>query len=117
MTRRSRTTAALGRAGEDAAAAYLASLGFRILERNLRGPGGEIDIVAEDGGTIVFIEVKRRDSHAFGTALGAVDARKRARIRAVAADYLQFVAPHAFARFDVLAIDGTSLRLHRDAFR
>jgi putative endonuclease len=116
VTARRRAGLAAGRAGEDAAAAYLQALGFTILERNLRGPGGEIDIVAKDGATIVFVEVKRRDSRTFGRALAAVDARKRARIRAVAADYLQFVAPEAFARFDVLAIDGPSLRLHRNAF-
>jgi putative endonuclease len=108
--------AAVGREGEDAATAYLVSLGFRILERNLRGPGGEIDIVAKDGETVVFVEVKRRRTQTFGKALGAVDARKRARIRAVAADYLQFKAPHAYARFDVLAIDGPTVRLHRNAF-
>jgi len=117
MKPRARTGAAAGRAAEDAAAAYLVGLGFRILERNLRGPGGEIDIVAKDGATIVFVEVKRRDSRTFGRALAAVDARKRARIRAVAADYLQFVAPGAFARFDVLAIDAGTVRLHRDAFQ
>ncbi len=108
--------AALGRAGEDAAAAYVASLGFHVVARNLRGPGGEIDIVARDGQTYVFIEVKTRASRAFGRALAAVDARKRARIRAVAADYLQFVAPQACARFDVLAIDGCDMCLHRGAF-
>ena len=106
----------LGVAAEERAAAYLATLGFRILKRNLRDRGGEIDIVAQDGGTIVFVEVKARDSRAFGSALGAVDARKRARIRAVANDYLQFFAPDARARFDVLTIEGDALRLHRGAF-
>ncbi len=106
----------LGDAGETAAAAFLESLGYRILVRNLRGPGGEIDIVARDGDTIVFVEVKARTSHRFGSALGAVDARKRARIRRVAADYLQFVAPQARARFDVLTYDGPEPRLHRNAF-
>lgn len=106
----------LGRSGEEAAAAYLRSLGFAILRRNLRGPGGEIDIVARDGEVVVFVEVKARGSAAFGSALGAVNARKRRRIRAVAEDYLQFFAPDAKARFDVLAIDGTSMRLHRGAF-
>ncbi len=110
------TRGALGRSGEDAAAAYIASLGFRIVARNLRGPGGEIDIVARDGETYVFIEVKTRTSRTFGGALAAVDARKRARIRAAAADFLQFVAPRAYARFDVLAIDGRRMRLHRGAF-
>jgi putative endonuclease len=105
-----------GRAGEDAAARYLRDLGFRVLVRNLRGPSGEIDIVARDGETFVFVEVKARRSRAFGSALGAVDARKRRRLRAAAADYLQFVAPDAKARFDVLTFDGTQPRLHRDAF-
>ena len=106
----------LGSAAEERAAAYLRGLGFTILRRNLRGPGGEIDIVARDGDTIVFVEVKARMSHAYGSALAAVNARKRARLRAVAADYLQYVAPDARARFDVLAVDGDTVRLHRNAF-
>jgi putative endonuclease len=105
-----------GRASEDAAARYLRDLGFQLLKRNVRGPSGEIDIVARDGETFVFIEVKARRSGTYGSALGAVDARKRRRLRAAAADYLQFVAPGAKARFDVLTFDGTRLRLHRDAF-
>jgi putative endonuclease len=106
----------LGIAAEERAAAHLAGLGFRILKRNLRGPGGEIDIVARDGDTIVFIEVKARESRAYGSALAAVDARKRARIRAVAEDYLQFFAPQARARFDVLTLEGDAIHLHRGAF-
>jgi putative endonuclease len=106
----------LGRDGEDAAADYLRSLGYTILQRNFRGPGGEIDIVAREGNVIVFVEVKTRRSRAYGSAIAAVDARKRRRIRAVAEDYLQFFAPAAKARFDVLAIDGASMRLHRGAF-
>lgn len=105
-----------GEASEAAAATYLRSLGFAILTRNLRTPDGEIDIVAREGGTLVFIEVKARASYRFGSPLGAVDRRKRARIRAVAEDYLQFVAPTAKARFDVLTVDGATLRLYRDAF-
>jgi len=107
---------ALGAIGEEAAAAYIVALGMRILRRNLRGPGGEIDIVALDGATVVFVEVKSRRSRGFGSALGAVDRRKRARIRAVAADFLQFYAPNARARFDVLAIERGALVLHRGAF-
>lgn len=107
----------VGRAGEEAAAAYLAGLGFRIERRNLRTPDGEIDIVAREGDTLVFVEVKARTSRAFGSALGAVDRRKRARIRAVAEDYLQYFPPQAKVRFDVVAIDGETIRLHRGAFR
>jgi len=106
----------LGRAAEERAAAHLTALGFRILKRNLRGPGGEIDIVARDRDTIVFVEVKARASHAYGSALGAVDARKRGRIRAVADDYLQFFAPTARARFDVVTVEGDHIVLHRGAF-
>jgi putative endonuclease len=108
--------ARLGRAGEDAACAYLESLGLRIMRRNLRGPGGEIDIVAAEGETIVFVEVKARTGRTFGSAVSAVNAAKRRRIRAVAADFLQFVAPQAKARFDVLAIDAGRMTLHRNAF-
>ncbi len=107
---------ALGAASEDLATAYLEARGYVILRRNLRGPGGEIDIVARDGSIVVFVEVKARRTRAFGSALAAVDARKRKRIRSVAADYLQFFAPGAIARFDVLAIDGDRIRLYRGAF-
>ncbi len=105
-----------GAAGEDRAAAYLESLGFHIERRNLRTPDGEIDIVAREGDTLVFVEVKARTTRAFGRALAAVDARKRARIRAVAEDYLQFLPAPTKVRFDVVAIDGATMRLHREAF-
>jgi putative endonuclease len=105
-----------GKAGEDAAAAYLESLGFRILRRNLRGPGGEIDIVAREGSTLVFVEVKARQTASFGGAIAAVDWRKRRRIRSLAADFLQFMEDKPKVRFDVLAIDGATMKLHRAAF-
>lgn len=106
----------LGRAGEAAAARYLETLGYRIVARNHRGPSGEIDIVAVEGAMLVFVEVKARSTAAFGSALGAVDAQKRRRLRAAAEDFLQFHAPHMKARFDVLAIDGSRMRLYRAAF-
>jgi putative endonuclease len=106
----------VGKAGEAAAAEHLIALGFRIERKNLRTPDGEIDIVAREGDTLVFVEVKSRTTRTFGNALGAVDARKRRRIRAVAEDYLQFFAPEAKVRFDVVTIDGGTVRLHRGAF-
>ncbi len=106
----------LAKVAEDAAAEYVASLGWRILRRNLYGTGGEIDIVALDGATVVFIEVKARETRTFGSALSAVDARKRARIRAIAADFLQVVARNARARFDVVAFENGKLRHYRNAF-
>jgi putative endonuclease len=116
MTPRRGGAQELGRQAEDAAAAYLGSLGMRVLKRNLRGPGGEIDIVALDGEIVAFIEVKARSGRTFGSALSAVDARKRRRIAAIAADYLQIVAPRARARFDVLTIEPNGMRLYRGAF-
>jgi len=108
--------AALGRAGEDAAVALLEAHGYRIVGRNVRLPGGEIDVIAREGDTVVFVEVKTRASATYGKALGAVDARKRAALRALAADWLQVAAPRARARFDVVTFDAGRPRLHRNAF-
>jgi len=105
-----------GRSGEAAAAAYLESLGYRILKRNVRGPGGEIDLVARDGATLVFVEVKARDGARFGSALAAIDARKRARIRALAEDFLQFLPRETKVRFDVVTLQRGRVQLHRGAF-
>lgn len=110
------STGAKGRAGEDRAAAFLQARGYRIVARNVRVPGGEIDAVCLDGTTLVIVEVKRRESTRFGSALGAVGARKREALRRAAADYAQVVAPTAKIRFDVVAVTGERIRLHRNAF-
>lgn len=111
-----KTNGEKGKAGEDRASSFLARCGYRVLARNVRVPGGEIDAVCLDGPTLVIVEVKRRDSRTFGTALRAVDARKRARLRRAAADYAQIVAPSATIRFDIVTLDGEQLNLHRNAF-
>jgi len=98
------------------ASAFLIARGYRLLARNVRIPGGEIDAVCMDGSTLVVVEVKRRDSRSFGSALHGVDARKRATLRRIAADYAQFVAPRANIRFDVVTLDGDRIKLHRNAF-
>ena len=105
-----------GHAAEDAAAALLEAHGYRILGRNVRLPGGEIDIIARDGDTVVFVEVKARAGASFGSALGAVNARKRATLRRLAGDWLQIAAPRASARFDVVTFDRGNVKLHRGAF-
>jgi putative endonuclease len=110
------STGVKGRAGEDAAVAFLTAQGYKVVARNVRLPGGEIDAVCVDQGTLVIVEVKRRDTRTFGSALKAVDRRKRATLRALAADYAQIVAPNARIRFDVVAIDGNRTTLHRNAF-
>lgn len=108
--------AAKGRLGEDRASEFLADCGYRVLARNVRVPGGEIDAVCLDGPTLVIVEVKRRDTRTFGSALRAVNARKRATLRRIATDYAQIVAPSAKLRFDVVTLDGARLSLHRNAF-
>ncbi len=110
------STSSKGRQGETRAAAFLAERGYRILVRNLRLPGGEIDLLCLHERTLVFVEVKRRDGKRFGSALAAVDYRKRKKLRALAADYAQIVAPGYPVRFDVVALDGNRLCLHRNAF-
>jgi putative endonuclease len=111
-----RNNSAKGRIGEDRASSFLKASGFRVLARNVRVPGGEIDAVCLDGPTLVIVEVKCRDSTTFGSALRAVDARKRATLRRIAADYAQIVAPSAKIRFDVVTLEGERLSLHRNAF-
>ena len=105
-----------GRAGEDAAVQFLTSRGYRVLERNVRLPGGEIDAVCLDGTTLVIVEVRRRDGASYGSAVASVDARKRRTLRRIAADYAQIVAPGRSMRFDVVAFDAGRVRLLRDAF-
>ncbi len=105
-----------GRAGEDRAAAFLEQAGYRIVRRNLRLPGGEIDLVCRDRDTIVFVEVKLRTNRRFGGALSGVTAAKRETLRRLAADFVQIVAPNAHFRFDVVAVDGDRMTLHRNAF-
>jgi len=87
-----------------------------VVTRNLRLPGGEVDIVCREGETIVFIEVKARSGRRFGSAVSAVDARKRRTLRRLAADWVQIVAPNARVRFDVVAVEGDRMTLYRNAF-
>jgi putative endonuclease len=82
----------------------------------VRLPGGEIDVIARDGATIVFVEVKARRSRRFGSALGAVDTAKRRKIIMLAADWLQISAPNARARFDVVTVEAGNVVHHRHAF-
>lgn len=110
------STTSKGRRGEDAAAVFLERRGYRVIARNYRTPDGEADLICLEAGMLVFVEVKRRDGRGFGTALAAVDRRKRARLRRVAEDVAQIVAPGRQIRFDVVAIDGNRLALHRNAF-
>ena len=96
----------LGIVGEDLAARALEARGYAILERRYRTDRGEIDIVAEDGETLVFVEVKARADHEFGSAAECVTPAKQRQVARMASEYL---ACHRVAdrpcRFDVVAID------------
>ncbi|MDK2855132.1 MAG: putative endonuclease [Bacillota bacterium] len=95
----------LGAEGEKMAVAYLATRGYRIRERNFRCRLGEIDVIAEEGGTLVFIEVKTRRSRRFGLPQEAVTPAKQARLRRLAEYYfLTHGGADRPCRFDVLGI-------------
>jgi putative endonuclease len=97
---------ALGIIGEELAARELASRGYAILERRYRTRYGEIDIVAEDGETLVFVEVRARATDEFGTAAESVTDRKKRKVTAMAVDYLtRHHVTNRPCRFDVVAID------------
>jgi putative endonuclease len=95
----------LGQTGEQAAADYLTSCGFRILDRNWRSADGEIDIVAVDRQVLVVCEVKSRTSVRYGSPLEAVSRAKRARLRRLAAQWLN---AHG-VRFDQVRLDVVGL--------
>src|SRR5215472_2216073 len=84
----SRARVALGKTGEDLAVAELERRGYAILERRYRRRGGELDIIARDGPTLVFVEVKARESRDFGDAAEAVTVFKRRRMAQLAMDYM-----------------------------
>jgi putative endonuclease len=98
----------IGKLGEAEAARRLAQAGLTILASNWRCRSGEIDLIAREGETIVFVEVRSRGSASgarFGTAAESVDARKRMKIRSVAQTYLrQHQLQQSRIRFDVVAI-------------
>lgn len=112
---------ARGRAAEALAARYLAACGLTILERNVRLPGGELDLVAREGEVIVFVEVRSRRRGSRFSPEATIDASKRAHlVRAADAWLSRRGLPLARCRFDVVAVvasrAGYRLRHHRGAF-
>jgi putative endonuclease len=103
----------LGRAGEDRAVAHLAASGFRIVDRNWRTRGGELDIVATRGRALVVVEVKTRSTDWFGHPFAAIDARKRQRLWQLACAWVVAhpdVARGRRLRVDVIGITGPDPR-------
>jgi putative endonuclease len=106
-----------GAEAEERACLLLKEQGYRIVARNWRCRFGEIDIIARDGRTVVFIEVKARSDQTFGGPSGAVDRAKQRRVATTASLFLEETACELPARFDVVTFSDESPRLFRDAFR
>ena len=95
----------LGKLGEEMAAAHLTEKGYRILERNYRCPLGEVDLVARDGETLVFVEVKSRSSLAYGYPQEGVTASKKRKLEQLAVYYMGEKGwKGEQCRFDVAAV-------------
>jgi putative endonuclease len=112
----------VGKAGEEAAVQYLCRQGYRIVERNYRCRFGEIDLIARDGKTLTFIEVKTRRSQRFGPAAAAVTLEKQRRLIKASQLYLiQKRKAHELCRFDVVTIEPGAqeprIELIKDAFQ
>ncbi len=108
----------LGRRGERAAEKYLRRNGYRIVARNFRAAGAEIDLIAMDGETLVFVEVKTRRSRDAGAPEEAVDARKQTRMRRAAEVFARrYRADEIEMRFDIAAVDASGRRLEIELLR
>jgi putative endonuclease len=107
-----------GRDAEEIAAAFLQSHGLTILERNYRCRLGEIDLVARDGTTTVFVEVRQRRSSSFGGAAASITAAKRSKLLRAARHYMSRLRTLPQCRFDALLIQGEPPRIEwiRNAF-
>jgi len=110
---------AKGKTGEDFAADYLVKKGYQILHKNYRHERGEIDLIAQQGKTLVFVEVKLRTSTAFGFPEEFVNSKKTAKVMETARHYLEEKNWHGAVRYDIIAIvkkAAMELRHFEDAF-
>jgi putative endonuclease len=117
----SRSRVALGKIGEDLACRELQRRGYAILARRYRRRRGELDIVARDGPTVVFIEVKAREGRKFGDAVDGVTGLKRRRMTRVALEYLvRHRLTDCPCRFDVVSVhmenEQPVIELYQNAF-
>jgi len=113
---------ALGSKGEDLAVQYLKKKGYKVIERNYHCQWGEIDLVAREGDTLVFVEIKSRSSSGFGLPQDAVDRFKQNKLIEVARAYLaeRHLKEDISMRFDVVAVrltpQGPDIEVIKDAF-
>jgi putative endonuclease len=94
----------LGSKGEDLAIKFLKKQGYTILKRNYKTPLGEVDIIAREGNTLVFIEVKTRTDLSFGYPFESVNERKKHKLKNLALLYMKQQGKEVSVRFDVLSI-------------
>lgn len=106
-----------GLAAEERAAKHLEGKGYSILARNFTAKLGELDIVARDGETVVFVEVRARSREDFGGAAESVVWSKRRKLIRAAQLYIQKNALDCPMRFDVVTIQGETLEHIEDAFQ
>jgi len=109
----------LGAHGEELVARWYRARGYMLVDRNWRCRDGELDVIVERDGTVVFCEVKTRSSAAFGTGLDAVTRVKQLRIRRLAAQWLLTRVPGRRPRqirFDVAAVTGEEIDVVEGAF-
>jgi putative endonuclease len=107
-----------GQAAEARAARYLEAQGLKIIARNYRSRYGEIDLIAHDGATVVFVEVRARRSAAFGGAAASITAAKRDKLTRTALAWLAAQGRNPRCRFDAVLLTGEAGAVEwiRDAF-
>lgn len=94
-----------GRLGEEIACRLLESKGYIILERNWRHGHLEVDIIAQEGGEVIFVEVKTRGYSSWSRAMQSVDRLKRQHLTTAANHYIRYHGLHYSVRYDIVAID------------
>jgi len=110
------TTTARGKRAEDQAARFLEQRGLTVWRRNYRCPGGEIDLVCREGGTLVFVEVRQRCNRRFGGAAASITATKQGRIVRAAQHFLATERKTSCdCRIDCVLIDGDETTWLQDA--
>jgi putative endonuclease len=100
-----------GAQAEELAAAYLQRAGLKVVERNYRCRFGEIDLIARDGATLVFVEVRMRSSERFGGAAASITASKQAKLLRAARHFLAGMTRAPQCRFDALLVSGKDLSI------
>ncbi|MFC7288561.1 YraN family protein [Herminiimonas glaciei] len=104
-----------GQIGEDQALAYLQQQGLQLLERNFRCKGGEIDLIMQDGKSLIFVEVRMRSEQKFGGAAASIGSAKQKRLIIAAQIYLQRYKMPPPCRFDVIAFDDKKMTWLKNA--